>query len=544
MAALSRTNSIHEKPSAVFLDDASVPKSISQEAASKGQGTTGYETLTLWETVKAFKVNALYCFAMTFSAATDGYQIGINGNVIANPGFVRQFSTKMNDAGDPVLAAPILSAWSSIMSVGQIIGMTTLPFLSDRFGRKAAMYGYWFILACSILCESLAREWQVWLVAKLLAGIGVGCLQSTVPTYITEVAPIRIRGGLLMSYNFWFTLGQFFAPVALQVLSEKDKYDYLTPIYTQWSQIGLMIIIYLIMPESPSWYVTRGKFEAAKASLLRLHRGVEDYDVEHHLQLLIMAVDHERDVAAESRGEKWYAIFKGTDGFRTIVSLWTLMAQQFIGLTLFATFGSYFFQQAGVADPFKATSITSGINLASGIVVILIADKVGRRIISCSGTTLSWITTVAVGILGVAPQVKATNYLFIFFACLWNIGMVANGATGWGFIGEISSQRLRAYTAGFGAASTCVAGVVMNVLTPYMVNADQWNWSLKTGWFYAGIGAPFTLAMWFLIPETAGRSAAELDELFERKIKPWRFHKTTTATQRIVETAKEAHQET
>lgn len=82
--------------------------------------------------------------------------------------------------------------------------------------------------------------------------------------------------------------------------------------------------------------------------------------------------------------------------------------------------------------------------------------------------------------------------------------MTTNGATGWGFIGEISSQRLRAYTAGFGAASTCVAGVIMNVLVPYMVNADEWDWGLKTGWFYAGLGLPFTIAMWFLIPETAG----------------------------------------
>ncbi|WAO95966.1 Hypothetical protein NCS54_01361800 [Fusarium falciforme] len=41
--------------------------------------------------------------------------------------------------------------------------------------------------------------------------------------------------------------------------------------------------------------------------------------------------------------------------------------------------------------------------------------------------------------------------------------------------------------------------------------------------------------MWFLIPETKGHSAAELDELFERKIKPWRLHKTATATQRIIE---------
>jgi MFS family permease len=130
---------------------------------------------------------------------------------------------------------------------------------------------------------------------------------------------------------------------------------------------------------------------------------------------------------------------------------------------------------------------------------------------------------------------------------------VANGATGWGFIGEISSQRLRPYTAGFAAASTCVIGILFNVLNPYMLNAHQWNWGLKTSWLFVGLGAPFTLAMWFLIPETSGyvnlnipsninkseadfasRTAAELDELFERRIKPYRFHKTITTTQRIV----------
>jgi hypothetical protein len=83
------------------------------------------------------------------------------------------------------------------------------------------------------------------------------------------------------------------------------------------------------------------------------------------------------------------------------------------------------------------------------------------------------------------------------------MGMTANGAAGWGFIGEISSQRLRPYTAGFGAACTCVIGVAMNQLTPYMVNQNQWNWGLKTGWFYVGVGLPFMLGMWFLIPETA-----------------------------------------
>lgn len=345
----------------------------------------------------------------------------INASIIANTGFVSRFATIIAaKTGKPALASPILSGWSSIMSCGQIVGMTTLPFLSSRYGRKIAMYTYWVILVGSVLTECLAKSWQSWLVAKFLAGIGVGCLQSTVPTYISEVAPIRIRGGLLMCYSFWWSLGSFFAQVALQHLSKDDPTNYLTPIYTQWAQIGIMFLIYISVPESPAWCVNAGKIDQAKKELLKLNQGVPNYDLERQVQVLTMAVEHERHVAAEQRREKWYSIFQGVNGLRTVISCWTNLTQQLIGLSLFGTFGTYFFQQAGLAEPFKIKVITNSIQIATVLVIVVVADRLGRRILACSGTTLCWVSCVAIGIIGSCPQVKATTYVFILFACLWS----------------------------------------------------------------------------------------------------------------------------
>lgn len=53
-----------------------VPKDLASEAAAAGQGLTGYEGLSVWGTIKAFKMNALICSLIAVSAATDGYQIG------------------------------------------------------------------------------------------------------------------------------------------------------------------------------------------------------------------------------------------------------------------------------------------------------------------------------------------------------------------------------------------------------------------------------------------------------------------------------------
>jgi MFS family permease len=284
------------------------------------------------------------------------------------------------------------------------------------------MFWYWFLLALSVTVESVVTNWKSWLVAKLLGGIGVGCLQSTIPTYVSEVAPVRIRGAFLMCYSLWWLIGQFFAPVALQVMSTYDPDNYLTPVYTQWSQIGLMLIIYLVIPESPAWFASKGRAKEAQAKkvLRLLYKGVPDFNIDHHYQLLVLNIEHERAIAAEQRNEKWYAIFKDTDGLRTLVSLLTLIAQQFLGLGVFLTFGSYFFQQAGIEDPFKVTCITSGINIFFSFVVIYLAETIGRRWLACSGTTLCWVCNVAVGILGVVPSGKVTNNLLIFFACLWS----------------------------------------------------------------------------------------------------------------------------
>ncbi|KAM0323486.1 hypothetical protein ACHAQA_008766 [Verticillium albo-atrum] len=511
------------------------PSEAAFDAAIKGQAVSGYETLTLWETVKTFKVATAVCFAAAFSAATDGYQIGMNGSIIANQGFVAQFATETNADGENYLSSPILAGWSSIMSVGQILGMVTIPFLSRRFGRKAAMYSYWVVLATSVLAESLARSWPVWLIAKLLAGVGVGCLQSTLPVYISECAPTRIRGGLLMCYSFWWTIGSFFAYIALQTMNRQNPTIWLTPIYTQWAQIGIMIIVYVFLPESPAWCIGAGLADRAKTEMLKLNRGVKDYDVDRQYEILAQTVEHEKAIAMEQKREHWYSIFRGTDGLRTVISLWPNLTQQFIGLTLFATFGTYFFQQAGLADPFTIKCITSAINISTLILVVLLSDRVGRRTIACCATTLAWTCCVVIGILGLVERTTVTSNIFVLFVCLWNVGMISNGAVGWSFIAETSSLRLRTHTAGFGAACTCVIGVVMNVLTPYMVNANKWNWGFKTGWFYAGVGLPFVIGAWLLLPETSGRSPAEVDELFEQKVKPWRFSKTQTANQRLVQ---------
>jgi hypothetical protein len=57
-------------------DDAIPNDKALQDAATRGQGLTGYETLTPWETMKKFRACTAYVFISAIAAGADGYQIG------------------------------------------------------------------------------------------------------------------------------------------------------------------------------------------------------------------------------------------------------------------------------------------------------------------------------------------------------------------------------------------------------------------------------------------------------------------------------------
>lgn len=53
----------------------------------------------------------------------------------------------------------------------------------------------------SLIIETFVRDFRDWAGAKLLAGVGVGAIQMTLPVYITEWSPVNIRGAMIVVSN-------------------------------------------------------------------------------------------------------------------------------------------------------------------------------------------------------------------------------------------------------------------------------------------------------------------------------------------------------
>lgn len=81
------------------------------------------DDLSIWQSVKSYKLISTVAMLAAFSASLDGYQITLNGGIVSNKGFIAQFAA----AGTTVLAGKWVSAWGGIQSTGQTLGQIVSP---------------------------------------------------------------------------------------------------------------------------------------------------------------------------------------------------------------------------------------------------------------------------------------------------------------------------------------------------------------------------------------------------------------------------------
>ncbi|THZ27107.1 general substrate transporter [Aureobasidium pullulans] len=399
----------------------------------------------------------------------------------------------MASPGTKIIKGKYVSAWGGIQSAGQTIG------------QIIALYVIWVVLVV------------------LFAGMGVGMLQSTLPLYLAEISPTQLKGLFINAYTFWFVLGQLFASVALNRLHISAPYDFRTPIYSQWTMIGVSAIIFVFLPETPWYLVSKGKLDQAKKVLTKMHGRKQGYDSQEQVDLMMSTIASERAAAEQNSELGPWAVFQGKNLLRFIIAAWPKITQQLVGLTVFNTYATYFFQKAGNKDPFLVTLILSCVQLISMIMTAVSTDKLGRRPLTVYPYAITVLSLLSLGIVGCFDYSKpALSSLLIFFACLATFSTTGASAIGYAYAAEIPQQRLRARTTAFALAFSNMVAIMFSFTTPLMINGDA-QWGVKTGFFFAGTGAVAVVICWFILPEVACRTPAEIDEMFEKKVNLRKF---------------------
>ena len=92
--------------------------------------------------------------------------------------------------------------------------------------------------------------------------------------------------------------------------------------------------------------------------------------------------------------------------------------------------------------------------------------------------------------------------------------------------GEASSLRLRARTQGIAGCVTNVMTGGISIALPYLYNPDQGRLGGKIGFVFAAMCLISVAIMWKVVPEMKGRTASDIDDMFElrlatREFKSW-----------------------
>ncbi|PLB45132.1 MFS general substrate transporter [Aspergillus steynii IBT 23096] len=520
---------------------------MDQQIESTGENTKAGEValksqaddLGVWATVKRFPKAVFVCNLLCIAAAADGYQINLNGNIIANQGFINHVGF-LDSSGERALKANYTALWGAMQSLGQLIGMVFMNPISDLVGRKMTLYGVWIVLAASLIIETLVRDWRDWTGAKLLAGVGIGAIQATLPVYVMEWSPVNIRGAMIVTYGFWNVIGKFLANLVLMLVQTSNPNNYKIPILTQWGFLGIMLPIFLWLPETPAYYAERDMDELGKKTLKRVNGSVKDYNLETEYAIIKNTIIEERHARIElgQAGLTWQELirsylecFQRANVRRTIGAALPGCAQQLAGLSFLNTYASLFFKQSGFTNAFLITTIMCSIQLFTALCLMFLTDTFGRRNMVFVSVIVCTVTLLIVGILAFVAKTAGIKAFLVFVACVWAFANSTVGSLGFVFVGEVSSQKLRARTAGVASGLSVLFGLTFNTSLPIILDPAGVNWGYKTAWLFFGSGVVVCILLYIFLPECSRRNAAEIDEMYEKGIPAWKMKKYVTEVQ-------------
>lgn len=482
----------------------------------------------------------LTCVFAAFGGILFGYDSGYINGVLATPSWKRQFGRPIDIANDPSgvgydIKTGQKSLVTSILSAGTFVGALTAGWLADAIGRRLSIIIACAIFIVGVVLQVAAQNLGLLIAGRVIAGFGVGIISATVIMYMSEIAPKKIRGALVAGYQFAITIGIFLASCVSQGTKDiTNSGAYRIPIAIQFLWAVILAIGLFVLPESPRYFVKKGKTEDAIKALCRI-RGQPAESEYIQAELAEIQANYEYEMTVAQAG--WADCFKGGlkpsgNFYRVLIGVCLQMFQQLTGVNFIFYYGNTFFQSVGIKNSFTITIATSVVNVCSTPLSWYAIEKFGRRKLLIWGASLMLVCQFIVAGVGTAlPNSHEANTTLIVFVLVYIFGFATTwGPAAWVIIGEIFPLPIRAKGVALSTASNWLWNFVLGYVTPYMVDADEGNLGAKVFFVWGGCCTLCFAFAYFFIPETKGLSLEQVDRMLEettpRTSAKWVPHET------------------
>ncbi len=298
--------------------------------------------------------------------------------------------------------------------------------------------------AGAILCAA-AQSAQMLVAGRIIVGLGIGLSSSTVPVYISEVAPADARGWQVSLFQLAITVGILLAYLVDYAFAQVQGWRWMFGLAVVPAAIFGSGMIFL--PESPRWLLRRGCRETAQAMLARI-RGTPDIDEE--------LLEIERSLAQAEESGRLSDLLAPSLRSSLVIGIGLAIFQQITGINTVIYYAPVIIQSAGISSASGAILATAGIGLVNVLMTIVsmrLIDRKGRKPLLLAGIAGMVVT---LGLLGLVFRMSNHSGALAWFAVLGMMAYVASfaislGPIFWLLISEIYPLKIRNSAEGLAA---------------------------------------------------------------------------------------------
>ncbi|CAJ2503396.1 Uu.00g107900.m01.CDS01 [Anthostomella pinea] len=405
---------------------------------------------------------------------------------------------------------------SAAYSLGAILSLPFIGIINDQFGRHGSIAGGSLIMVIGALIQGLSVNAGMYVFARLVLGFGIPTCIVSGSSLIGELAYPKERPVLTSLFNVSYFVGQLLAAgICFGTNNIASNYAWKIPSWLQMCPSLVQIAFVFFIPESPRWLITKERSDEAYAILAKYH-GEGDHESE-----FVKA-----DIELE-HSKKSYKDLAATSGMRRrmLISAALGLFTQWSGNTLISYYLGDILDMIGKPDPIFQQQINVAISawyLINGTVASLLVTKFKRRTMYLTCTTsllcvyIGWTISMerAITAVDAGTTNNAANGLVLFFIFLYSAAYnIGYNALTYTFMVELWPYAERSRGIAFFQLFGRLAGFFTTFVNPIGLKNASWKYLISYCCFLA-----FEIVfVYFLFPETFGRTLEELAFLFEDK---------------------------
>ncbi|TVU35922.1 hypothetical protein EJB05_17829, partial [Eragrostis curvula] len=377
---------------------------------------------------------AVICLIAASCGLIFGYDVGVTGGVTQMESFLKKFFPEVlrgvRSAKRDVYCKydnQVLTAFTSSLYIASTLSSLMASHVTRKVGRQAIMLIGGALFLVGSIINAAAVHVAMLIIGRLLLGFGVGFTTQAAPLYLAGTSPARWRGAFTAAYYSFLCAGTVAANVVNYFTNPIPNWGWRVSLGAAAVPAMIIVIGALLVPDTPSSLVLRGKPEEARASLQRI-RGA-DANVEAEFKDIVCAVKE-----ARQHDEGTFKRLR-SKGYRpyTVIMVAIPVFFDFTGFLVIFIFSTVLFRTVGFPSD-KALLGSIIINMGGLFAVIVsafVVDRYGRRFLFIAGgiimllchVAVSWILAEHLGKEGAMARNYAEGVLALLFIYTFSFGM-------------------------------------------------------------------------------------------------------------------------